>query len=251
MEGADVLDESEIALDKCIENLDSENGYDSDEGSSVKRSAAHILSAPRRLPYASDDGLSSICESVTSAKDQSFLQLLNDERSFWRFNAFVKEKGCANNLKFWVVCERFRKLGNGRGSTTAAHVRDEAKAVYHSYLKSTAPNKVAVKDGTVSQIKLSIDLRKAVNLQQLFLNAQKEVFDLMLENEYKQFLAQAGEFSECSSQFTNDILPAEGYMSDASSLTGNKVIPRVPHTSRGGSAVHSDVESTSIASYSE
>ena len=110
---------------------------------------------------------------------------------------------------------------------------------------------MAVKDDTVSRIKLSIDLRKTVNLQQLFANAQQEVYDLMVENEYKQFLAEGGDFSECSSQFTNDILPVEGYLSDGSSMTGYKIIPRVPHTSRGGSAVHSDVESTSIASYSE
>jgi len=250
-----VLDESEIALDKSIENLDSENGYDSDGCSTVKCStAAHILNAPRRLPFSSDNGLSSIREPVASVKDHSvsLKQLLNDKQSFQRFHAFVKKRGCANNLKFWVVCERFNKLGAGRGATSA-HVRDEAKAVYHAYLKSSAPTKVAVKEDTISRIKVSIDLRKTVNLQQLFANAQQEVYDLMVENEYKQFLAEDGDFSECSSQFTSDILPAavEGYLSDGSSITGYKIIPRVPYTSRGGSAVHSDVESTSIASYSE
>ena len=249
MEGPDV-DEALIALDEGIKNLDSENGYESDEGSTVKSATSHV-SGTRQMHYPNDEQLS-ICDSVTSSKERllSLRQALSDGPTFQRFLLFVKNKGCPNNLKFWFACEKFSKLGASRGVANS-HARDAAKAIYHSFLKNSAPNKVCLKESTVNQIRVSLDLRMSVN-PQLFEVAKQEVCDLMAENEYKQFLISE-DYSECSSQFTttSNMLPAESYYSDSGSSLMGYGVPRVPNTSRGASAVHSDIESTSIASYSE
>lgn len=242
------MDESLIALDESIKNLNPGDGYESDECSTVKSTTSHI-SGTGQLHYPTDEELS-MCDSVTSTKERSLSlrQTLSDQRSMQRFLTFVKGQGCANNIKFWFACERFSKLGAGRG-TVNPHARDAAKTIYHSFLKSSAPHKVALKDSTVNQIRRSLDLRMTVN-PQLFVPAQQEVYDLMVENEYKQFLLLSGDYSDCSSQFTSSsILPADSYYSDGGSSLMGYSIPR--HLSRGANRVHGDIESTSIASYSE
>lgn len=246
MEGPDV-DESLAALDESIRNLHSGDGYESDECSTVKSTTSHISTT--QLHYGTDEEIS-ICDSVASTNSLSLRQALSDERTFQRFSAFVKAKGCANNLKFWFACDRFSKLGAGRGAVNP-HARESAKGIYQSFLKNSASNKVALKENTVNQIRLSLDLRMTVN-PQLFAAAQQEVYDLMVENEYKQFLMSGDNYSDCSSQFTaSSILPSDSYYSDSGSSFMGYNVPRVPNTSRGASAVHSDIESTSIASYSE
>ena len=241
------MDESLIALDEGIKNLNS--GYESDEGTSMKSTTSHIFGTSQ-IQYPTDEELS-ICDSVTSAKERSLSlrQTLNNERSSQRFIAFVKGQGCANNIKFWFQCERFSKLGAGRGAVNP-HVREAAKTIYHTFLRSSAPQKVALKESTVNQIRRALDLRMTVS-PQLFATAQQEVYDLMVENEYKQFLMVSGDYSDCSSQFTSSsILPPESYYSDGSSLMGYS-IPRGQNSSRLASGVHGDIETTSMASYSE
>jgi len=244
MDGPD--DEALIALDEGIKNLNSGDGYESDECSTVKSTTSR-LSGSTQLHYPTDEELSSICDST---KERSLRQALSDERTFQRFLAFAKRRGCANNLKFWFACERFSKLGVSRGAANP-HARDSAKAIYHSFLKNSAQNKVSLKESTVNHIRRSLsDHLVSVN-SQLFAAAQQEVYDLMVENEYKQFIMSEN-YSECSSQFTtSDMLPPESYYSGSSSSLMGYSIPRVPNSSRGASAVHSDIESTSIASYPE
>lgn len=244
------MDESLIALDESIKNLNSGDGYESDECSTMECTTSHI-SGTSQIHYPTDEE-HSICDSVTSKKERSLSlrQTLNDERSSQRFIAFVKGQGCANNIKFWFACERFSKLGAGRGAVNP-HARDAAKTIYHSFLKNSAPHKVALKETTVNQIRRSIDLRMSVN-PQLFAAAQQEVYELMVENEYKQFLLISGDYSDCSSQFTSSsILPADSYYSDGGSSLMGYSLPRVQNSSRVASGVHGDIETTSIASYSE
>ena len=243
------MDESLIALDESVRNLNS--GYESDECSTVKSTTSHISGASQRH-YPTEEELS-VCDSITSTKERSLSlrQTLNNERSTQRFMAFVKGQGCANNIKFWVACERFSKLGAGRGAVANPHAREAAKNIYHSFLKNSAPQKVALKESTVNQIRRALELRLTVS-PQLFATAQQEVYELMVENEYKQFLMVSGDYSDCSSQFTSSsILPPESYYSDGSSLMGYKISSRGQNSSRIASGVHGDAETTSIASYSE
>ena len=243
MEGVD-MDESLIALDESVRNLNS--GYESDECSTVKST----ISGASQRHYPTEEELS-VCDSITSTKERSLSlrQTLNNERSTQRFMAFVKGRGCANNIKFWVACERFSKLGAGRGAVAIPHAREAANKIYHSFLKNSAPHKVALKESTVNQIRRALDQRLTVS-PQLFATAQQEVYELMVENEYKQFLMISGDYSDCSSQFTSSsILPPESYYSDGSSLMGYSM-PRGQNSSRVASGVHGDIE-TSIASYSE
>ena len=243
------MDDSLIALDESIKNLNSGDGYESDECSTVKSTTSHI-SGTGQIHYPTDEELS-ICDSVTSTKARSLSlrKTLSDERSCRRFMAFVKEQGRASNIKFWFACEKFNKLGAGRG-TVNAHARDAAKSIYHTFLKNTAQYRVSIKDSTISQIRSSIELRMTIN-PQLFAIAQQEVYDLMVENEYKQFL-MSGDYGDCSSQFTSSsFLPAESYYSDSGSSLAYGM-PRHPtNLPRGANRVHSDIEATSIASYSE
>lgn len=238
------MDESLIALDESIKNLNSGDGYESDECSTVKSTTSHISGTSQRH-YPTDEELS-MCDSVASTKERSLSlrQTLNDERSSRRFLAFVKAQGCTNNIKFWFACERFSKLGAGRGAVNP-HARDAAKAIYYSFLKNSAPHKVALKESTVNQIKRSLDLRLSVS-PQLFAAAQQEVYELMVENDYKQFLIMSGDYSDCSSQFTSSsILPAESYYSDNGSSIYS--MSHAQNGSRVASGVHGDIETTSYS----
>ena len=131
-----------------------------------------------------------------AAPPVSLKNILDDERSFMLFRRFVKDGCISRNLQFWLACEHFRCQTFDR-----LKIIESATAIYKKFLGSQAPLHVSVFDGTKKKIHLNIQLKNELD-NNLFVQAQREVYHQMECNELRQFLL-SDSFSDCS-MFNND-----------------------------------------------
>ena len=163
----------------------------------------------------------------------SLKSVLEDERSFMLFRRFVKDGCISRNLQFWLACEHFRCHSCDR-----VKLIESATAIYKKFLGSSAPLHVSVLDGTKKKIQLSIQLKADLD-NNLFVQAQSEVYHQMECNELRQFLL-SDSFSDCS-LFTSET--ASGY------FNGVGLESFQPAKYRGGSLHSGSDDSTSVTSF--
>ena len=61
------------------------------------------------------------------------------------------------------------------------------KAIYTKFIKQSAAQHVTILDRTKRSIKMCLELRSQVT-PQLFTTAQREIYEIMEKNEFRQFL---------------------------------------------------------------
>ena len=113
--------------------------------------------------------------------------IVADEGRFQMFRRFLKDQCITRNLNFWLACEHFRQLP---GDTPGFHdqLYKVAKALYLKYIKISAPQHVQIQEGTKRAIKSTLTLKPKSLTPSLFAPAQKEVWEMMEQNELRQFL---------------------------------------------------------------
>ncbi|XP_011707290.1 PREDICTED: regulator of G-protein signaling loco [Wasmannia auropunctata] len=108
-----------------------------------------------------------------------FEKLLEDPKGLQTFAEFLKKEFSHENIYFWAACERYKDTKD------AATRRRLACQIYQRHLSSTAAEPVNVDSHASGQITQEL-LDEAP--ADLFLQAQKQVFNLMKFDSYPRFL---------------------------------------------------------------
>lgn len=242
-----MMDDSDIALEKAVRNLDIDDEESSDseveQGEELEQhgrvaaeraQTANCLSEERSggltrermehlYPPTEDhmydvkagDQLSQISEgcistssAVSSMVPITLAAVVSDDRLFLMFRRFLKDQCITRNLNFWLACEHYRTLS----TDNREHLLDVAKAIYIKFIKNSAPQKVTIQADTKNRIKMSLDYKSEPLTVQLFDTAQQEIWEVMDRNEVLQF-AVSESFAECS-QFTGLTVPNTSYMAN-------------------------------------
>ncbi|KAK0161229.1 hypothetical protein PV327_009724 [Microctonus hyperodae] len=108
-----------------------------------------------------------------------FEKLLKDPKGLQTFAEFLKKEFSHENIYFWAVCERYK---NNDDPTCRRRL---AWQIYQRHLSTTANEPVNVDSHAAGQITQELLNHAPVNL---FLQAQKQVFNLMKFDSYPRFL---------------------------------------------------------------
>lgn len=164
--------------------------------------------------------------------------IVDDHSSFVVFRRFLRDQCITRNLNFWLACEHYRKL---RGGTVEQQnqLYKVASALYVKFIKQSAPQHVQIKTAIKRHIKNTLELTPKRLSPNLFDSAQEEVWEMMEQNELRQFLASDA-FRDC------------GIVMDTDAESMDMVYtPGFLPVIRGGSLQQSSSEdSASITSYS-
>ena len=167
--------------------------------------------------------------------------IVEDSRRFIVFRRFLKDQCITRNLNFWLACEHYRQLHCGTPEQQD-QLYKVADAIYVKFIKHSAPQHVQIRTLTKRNVKGCLDLNSKLPNKRLSPNlfdpAQAEVWEMMEQNELKQFV-------------TSDAVKDCGiFVDDALSLE-MAYTPGILPVNRGGSLQQSSSEdSASITSYS-
>ncbi|KAJ6635573.1 Regulator of G-protein signaling loco [Pseudolycoriella hygida] len=107
----------------------------------------------------------------------TFERLLEDPAGLHTFAEFLKKEFSAENIYFWTSCERYRQLD-------AAERSKEAIQIFSKHLGVGAPEPVNV--DSQARTTAQDNLQKAD--VDLFMQAQKQIFNLMKFDSYQRFI---------------------------------------------------------------
>ena len=231
-------DDHEFALEISVQNIDDTNESDEelDEISVISGSLSERFD--EEGADTQSNGGTSYHSSLSATRQPSMppvslKRILEDERSFMLFRRFVKDGCISRNLSFWLACEYFRRQPFDR-----TKLFESATAIYKKFLGSSAPLLISVLDGTKKKIQVNLRLRTELD-NNLFVQAQNEVYHKMECNELRQFLL-SDSFSDCS-LFNSET--AAVYFNECGLESFQ------PATYRGGSLHSGSDDSSSITSF--
>ncbi|XP_033322330.1 regulator of G protein signaling family member locomotion defects isoform X2 [Megalopta genalis] len=129
-------------------------------------------------------GSTELCDKNTDYKGihawaNGFEKLLEDPKGLQTFAEFLKKEFSHENIYFWAACERYKDT---RDIVTR---RKLASQIYQRHLSNTASEPVNVDSHAAGQITVELLGEAPANL---FLQAQKQVFNLMKFDSYPRFL---------------------------------------------------------------
>ncbi|XP_050050229.1 regulator of G-protein signaling loco-like [Dermacentor andersoni] len=146
-----------------------------------------MSSSVQSLEQASDS--SSTCDQPRGRVGRwlaGFDELLHDPLGLLVFAEFLKKEFSQENIFFWVVCEQYRKMLDRCERKVAA------TAIYQKHLGPGAPEPVNVD----SRAQLSVQEGLEEAAPDLFVPAQKQIFNLMKFDCYQRFL-KSELFKQC------------------------------------------------------
>lgn len=109
---------------------------------------------------------------------QSFELLLHDPAGLHSFAEFLKKEFSGENIYFWTACERFRQINDASERTK------EALSIFEKHLANGSLEPVNVD----SQARLRAQERLSSADKDLFLQSQKQIFNLMKFDSYQRFI---------------------------------------------------------------
>jgi regulator of G-protein signaling len=139
-------------------------------------------------------GAASICGRV-AAWQRGLDTLLSDTYGLAKFTEFLKKEFSHENIYFWCACERYRLLEEGAERLSAA------RGILERHLEAGAAEPVNV-DWTVradSGRKLTAATAESPPPPDLFLAAQRQIYNLMKFDSYPRFLKSAV-YADCLKQ---------------------------------------------------
>lgn len=109
---------------------------------------------------------------------QSFELLINDPAGLHSFAEFLKKEFSGENIYFWTACERFRQINDISERTK------EALAIFDKHLANGSLEPVNVD----SHARLKAQERLPAAEKDLFIQVQKQIFNLMKFDSYQRFI---------------------------------------------------------------
>ncbi|XP_019109324.2 regulator of G-protein signaling 14 isoform X2 [Larimichthys crocea] len=183
----------------------------------------------------------------------SFEKLLEDPCGVYYFTSFLRSEVSAENILFWQVCEKFRKIPD----TKLDELKAEARSIYNTYLSESAPYSINIDDTAKTEEK---DLEQPT--PDMFNKAQTQIFKLMKMDSYRRFVRsplyhsctmapQPIRMGSCENMASRSpsLSDKKSKMSDFHSLPGGKSASEKHHHKRGSwgdaSNIHGVVKASS------
>jgi regulator of G-protein signaling len=141
-----------------------------------------------------EEEVAAICGRV-AAWQRGLDTLLSDPYGLAKFTEFLKKEFSHENIYFWCACERYRLLADGAERLSAA------RGILERHLEAGAAEPVNV-DWTVradSGRKLTAATAESPPPPDLFLAAQRQIYNLMKFDSYPRFLKSAV-YADCLKQ---------------------------------------------------
>ncbi|NP_001360777.1 C2 domain-containing protein [Caenorhabditis elegans] len=110
----------------------------------------------------------------------SFESLLNNKFGCALFRQFLKKEFSDENMDFWLECEEFKKMKDGKKSTT-----QKAIEIYSEFVAEHSPKEVNLDSDTRAATKAAVE---AGCKPDTFALAQSRVEQLMSKDSYRRFL---------------------------------------------------------------
>ncbi|CAG9530455.1 unnamed protein product [Cercopithifilaria johnstoni] len=110
----------------------------------------------------------------------SFERLLNHKYGCLLFRTFLKGEFSDENVDFWIECEEFRKMKEGKKSTI-----QKAHSIYSKYIAEQSPKEVNLDSDTRAATKAALENGAKPNMFSL---AQTRIEQLMAKDSYRRFL---------------------------------------------------------------
>ncbi|KAK1122555.1 hypothetical protein K0M31_009005 [Melipona bicolor] len=129
-------------------------------------------------------GSTQLCDKNTDCKNihawaNSFEKLLEDPKGLQTFAEFLKKEFSHENIYFWAACERYKDTKD------VITRRNLANQIFQRHFSSAAAEPVNVDSHATGQITQELLSEAPADL---FLQAQKQVFNLMKFDSYPRFL---------------------------------------------------------------
>lgn len=137
---------------------------------------------------------------------QSFELLLNDPAGLHTFAEFLKKEFSGENIYFWTACERYRQISDLSERTK------EALAIFDKHLAGGSLEPVNVD----SHARTTARERLPAAEQDLFVQPQKQIFNLMKFDSYQRFIRSDLHKSCIDAEQKNIPLPYPGELLDPS-----------------------------------
>ncbi|VDK41449.1 unnamed protein product [Gongylonema pulchrum] len=131
------------------------------------------------------------------------------------FRTFLKGEFSDENVDFWIECEEFRKMKEGKKSTI-----QKAHAIYNQYIAEQSPKEVNLDSDTRAATKAALESGARLNTFSL---AQTRIEQLMAKDSYRRFL---------KSKLFLDLLN-NGSTSNGSTESSTEKLPQADHKDRG------------------
>ncbi|VDM92681.1 unnamed protein product [Litomosoides sigmodontis] len=110
----------------------------------------------------------------------SFERLLNHKYGCLLFRTFLKGEFSDENVDFWIECEEFRKMKEGKKATI-----QKAHSIYNKYIAEQSPKEVNLDSDTRAATKAALENGAKPNMFSL---AQTRIEQLMAKDSYRRFL---------------------------------------------------------------
>ncbi|KAM9844354.1 regulator of G-protein signaling 5-like isoform 2-T2 [Aulostomus maculatus] len=119
-----------------------------------------------------------LCLEDMAQWSHSLQRLLASKYGMQIFQAFLKSEFSDENLEFWVVCEKYKKI------KSSFRMASRAKEIFKRYIQAEAPREINIDHKTRDLIRRNILAPSAV----CFDEAQRIVYGLMEKDSYPRFL---------------------------------------------------------------
>ncbi|KAG1940360.1 regulator of G-protein signaling 14 isoform X1 [Pimephales promelas] len=161
------------SLNKTLAVSDGElNVLETDE-----RTATQYSCSNSSLPTVPSEGTRGVGQVASWAV--SFERLLEDPMGVRYFTAFLKSEVSAENILFWLACEKFRKIP----AYQSEQLTREALSIYNSFLSSNATSPINIDD------RVRVEEKDVQNPHaDIFQKAQQQIFKLMKFDSYTRFV---------------------------------------------------------------
>ncbi|XP_051960692.1 regulator of G-protein signaling 14-like isoform X3 [Xyrauchen texanus] len=142
-----------------------------------ERTATQYSSSNSSLPTVPSEGARGVGQVASWAV--SFERLLEDPTGVHYFTAFLKSEVSAENILFWLACEKFRKIP----ASQTEQLKREALSIYNSFLSSNATSPINIDD------RVRVEEKDIQNPHSdIFQKAQQQIFKLMKFDSYTRFV---------------------------------------------------------------
>ncbi|CAM4670187.1 unnamed protein product [Leuciscus chuanchicus] len=142
-----------------------------------ERTTPQYSSSNSSLPTVPSEGTRGVGQVASWAV--SFERLLEDPMGVRYFTAFLKSEVSAENILFWLACEKFRKIP----AYQSEQLKREALSIYNSFLSSNATSPINIDD------RVRVEEKDVQNPHaEIFQKAQQQIFKLMKFDSYTRFV---------------------------------------------------------------
>uniref|UniRef100_A0A673NQG9 Regulator of G protein signaling 14a n=1 Tax=Sinocyclocheilus rhinocerous TaxID=307959 RepID=A0A673NQG9_9TELE len=141
------------------------------------RSVSQYSSSNTSLPTVPSEGSRGVGQVASWAV--SFERLLEDPTGVRYFTGFLKSEVSAENILFWLACEKFRKIPVHQ----TEQLKKEASSIYNTFLSSNATSPINIDD------RVRVEEKDVQNPHpDIFQKAQQQIFKLMKFDSYTRFV---------------------------------------------------------------